>query len=70
MALVGDQDGNLAIWTKAMPIMSDLGIPVELRTVAGRRHEYLFMGEDWKASLAWLDRLRAPAAKAADAAMP
>jgi predicted esterase len=67
MALVGDQDGNLAIWTKAMPIMADLGIPVELRTVPGRRHEYLFMGEDWKASLAWLDRLRKPAAKPAEA---
>jgi predicted esterase len=70
MALVGDKDGNLQVWTAAMPAMAKLGIPVELRTVPGRGHEFLFAGDDWKASLAWLEKLRASAAAKPDAATP
>jgi hypothetical protein len=57
LALIGEQDVNLPTWQIALPIWTKAGLPVELRTVAGRGHEFLFTGADWTVVLAWLEHL-------------
>jgi predicted esterase len=64
-ALVGGADQNGAgerTWRNVEPEWSKAGVPLTLRVVPGRGHEFLFGGADWQAALTWLDQL--PASKA------
>ena len=46
-----------------------VGQPVELHVVPGKGHEFLFRGEEWKATLKFLDALK-PLGKAKKDAHP
>jgi predicted esterase len=68
LALVGSADQGGAgekIWHQVEPSWAKAGVPLTLRVVKGRVHEFLFFGEEWTNALAWLDALRDGKAKAA-----
>jgi predicted esterase len=52
--LVGDQDGGAQLWKKVEPTWSQARIPLTIRYVAGRRHEWLFGGAETDALEQWL----------------
>ncbi len=55
LVLVGGNDPNAAIWDKVMPAWNQAGLHPTVRVVPGRRHEYLLDGDEWTATLAFLD---------------
>jgi predicted esterase len=57
LALVGGSDGGSQLWQAITPKWVEIGLPITLRVVPGRKHEYLFTGDEWKATLAFLDAL-------------
>jgi hypothetical protein len=55
LVLVGGDDPNGGIWDKAMPAWNQAGLRPTVRVVPGKRHQYLFDGDEWTATLAFLD---------------
>jgi pimeloyl-ACP methyl ester carboxylesterase len=53
-AVVGDQDGGAAIWRQLQPGWQQRGIPLTVRFVAGRRHEWLLTGAEVPPLEQWL----------------
>jgi pimeloyl-ACP methyl ester carboxylesterase len=54
LALVGELDPNARTWTDAAPAWKNAGIPLTVRRVAGKRHEWLFDAAEIQALDAWL----------------
>jgi len=69
LALVGGTDGGSQLWQAIAPAWVKVGQPVELHVVPGKGHEFLFSGEEWKATLKFLDALK-PLGKAKKDAHP
>jgi predicted esterase len=64
LALVGGAEPNgfgERAWKLAEPSWRQAGVPLTLRVVKGRGHEFLFQGDEWTHALAWLDQLGAGA---------
>ncbi|HLY75920.1 MAG TPA: hypothetical protein VKU80_17505 [Planctomycetota bacterium] len=55
--LVGDQDGGSQLWKKVEPEWKQARIPLTIRYVAGRRHEWLFGGSETEALGQWLKEI-------------
>jgi predicted esterase len=52
--LVGDQDGGAQLWKQVEPEWKQAKVPLTVRYVAGRRHEWLFGGPETDALEQWL----------------
>ncbi len=57
--LVGDQDGGSQLWKKVEPDWKQARIPLTIRYVPGRRHEWLFGGAETEALEQWLKEIEA-----------
>jgi predicted esterase len=55
LAVVGEKDGGLAMWQKALPIWQAAGLSVQLESVPGQGHAWLLQGEVLKTALTWLE---------------
>jgi len=53
-AVVGDQDGGAATWRQLQSGWQQRGIPLTVRFVAGRRHEWLLTGAEVPPLEQWL----------------
>jgi predicted esterase len=58
LALVGGTDGGSQLWQAIGPAWVKAGQPVELHVVPGKGHEFLFKGDEWQATLKFLDALK------------
>jgi acetyl esterase/lipase len=64
LAIEGERDPNRPVWEHDAPTWTAAGVPTQLVIVAGHGHEFLYSGDAWTMTLAWLDRLKASQAAA------
>jgi len=57
-ALVGTNDGGSQVWKKMEPAFKQVGTPLTIEYLEGRRHEWLFGKSQFAALDHWLDDLR------------
>jgi alpha-beta hydrolase superfamily lysophospholipase len=70
LAIIGGDDPSIQTWMAEGPVWAKAGIPVSMSMVKGKKHEFLYSGDAWKAVLKFLDALPATAAKAAEGDHP
>ncbi len=68
LAIEGERDPNRPVWEHDAPTWTAAGVPTQLVIVPGHGHEFLYSGDAWTTTLAWLDRLKASQARVQEAA--
>jgi len=57
--LVGAKDRGAEVWRKAEPVWREAGVPLTIRYVPDKGHEWLFGPNELDALAAWLEQLKA-----------
>jgi predicted esterase len=60
LVFIGAEESGVVRWREAAPRWRGAGVPLTVREVAGRGHEWLLDGAERQALLGWLERLPAP----------